>query len=83
MSLTVNFEGLWTSDTKTRLEKALRECVGEPPGDEEWSLAVSSYGRYCIVLVKTAQQTRRKVFFLRAAELAEAIPMWLEQYPLQ
>jgi len=46
-------------------------------------VAVTSYGSYCIVLVKTAQQARRKLFFLRALELVEAIPIWLKQYPLR
>jgi hypothetical protein len=83
MSLLIDFDGLWDGGSETRVESALRECIGQPPGDEEWSVAVTSYGSYCMVFVKTAQQTRRKMFFLSASELAEALPVWLKQYPLR
>lgn len=83
MSLHVDFDGLWDVQTKARIDRALRSCIGDPPQDEEWSALVTSYGSYCIVLVKTLQQTRRKLFLLRALELSEAIPGWLKQYPLQ
>jgi hypothetical protein len=83
MTLKIDFDGLWDWGTKTRFESTLRECIGEAPGNEEWNVFVTSYGCYCVVLVKTPQHTRRKVFLLRALELVEAIPAWLKQYPLQ
>ena len=83
MSLLIDFDGLWNGGTEARVENALRECIGQPPGDEEWNVAVTSYGSYCMVVVKTAQQTRRKMFFLSASELVEALPVWLKQYPLR
>jgi hypothetical protein len=83
MGLHIEFDGIGDSETRVRIESALRQCICEPPEDEEWDVAVTSYGRYCIVLVKTAQQARKKLFFLRALELVEAIPIWLKQYPLR
>jgi len=83
MSLQIAFDGLWDSATMRRIESALRSCIGEPPGNEEWTVAVTSFGSFCVVFVKAAQQTRRKVFFVRSLELAEAIPEWLGQYPLR
>ena len=82
VSLQIDFDGLWNQGTMKRLESALRECI-DPPLGEVWSVSVTSFGSYCVVLVKATQQTRRKIFFLQAAELAEAIPVWLKQYPLQ
>jgi hypothetical protein len=82
MGLQIDFEGLWNQGTMKRLENSLRECIDPPPG-EAWSVSVTSFGSYCIVLVRATQQTRRKVFLLQAAKLAEAIPVWLKQYPLQ
>jgi len=83
MSLQIDFDGFWDWSTKKSIESALRECIGDPPRDEEWNVALTSYGGYCIVLAKTTQQTRRKMFFLRPSELAEVIPMWLKEYPLR
>jgi hypothetical protein len=81
MGLQILFDGLWNQGTMKRLESSLRECI-DPPSGEAWSVTVTSFGSYCIVLVKATQQTCRKVFLLRAAELPEAIPAWLKQYPL-
>jgi hypothetical protein len=83
MSLQINFDGLWDCETYTRIESTLRECVGTPPGDDEWNVSVTSYGNFCVVLVKTLQQTRRKAFELCGLELAAAIPAWLKEYPLE
>jgi hypothetical protein len=82
MGLQIDFDGLWNQDTVERLESALRECI-DPPSGEVWSVSVTSFGSYCVVLLKATQQTRRKVFLLQAAELAEAVPVWLKLYPLQ
>jgi hypothetical protein len=83
MGLQIDFDGLWNQGTIERLESALRKCIGDPPPGEIWRVSVTSFGSYCVVLVKATQQTCRKVFFMKAAELAEAIPVWLKQYPLQ
>jgi hypothetical protein len=83
MALRIDFDGFWDWGTTRRIEGALRQCLGDPPSGEEWSVSVTSFGSYCVVLVKTNHQTRRKLFLLHPFELTEAIPNWLKQYPLQ
>lgn len=82
MSLHIDFEGVWDVHTKVLVESALRACIGDLPEGAEWSVSVGSFGGYCTIIVKATQQTRRKVFLLRASELSEAIPDWLKAYPL-
>jgi hypothetical protein len=82
VDLQVDFEGISDSETRDRIEKAVRG-VGDVPEGERWSVRVSSLGSGCQVLVKTPNQTRKKLFFLRARELPEAIPTWLRQYLLR
>lgn len=83
MAVEIDFKGLWECGTKMRFESTLRGCIGNPPENEEWSILVTSYGRYCVVLAKAPQHTCRKVFGLRSLEFIDAIPAWLEQHPLE
>lgn len=83
MSLRIEFDGVSDCNTMQNIETALRSHIGTSPNDEEWSVSIRSHGSFCVVLVKTAQQTRRKLFFLPAAELADAIPEWLDRYHLR
>ena len=83
MSLHINFDGVSDSGIQARIETAIRDCIGNPPRGEDWSVTVTSFGSGCTVVVKTPNQTRKKVFLLRASELPEAIPPWLRQYPLR
>lgn len=83
MSLFIEFEGFWEMTTRARTETALRTCIGNPPLGEGWTVLVTSFSDFCVVRVKTLQQTRRKVFLVCSSRLAELIPKWLEQYPLQ
>jgi len=82
MALQIDFDGVWDWGTRERIESALREGVGDPPSGESWNVSVTSFGAYCVVLVKATKHTCRKVFLLRAAELPQAIPAWLKLYPL-
>jgi hypothetical protein len=83
MSLEIQFGGLWDCKTETHVESTLRECVGDVPGNEKWKVSITSYGSYCVVLVKTPRQTCRKVFALMALASNDAIPAWLNEYPLK
>jgi len=83
MSLEIQFGGMWDCTTETHVERTLRECVGEVPDYEEWKVSVTCYGTYCVVLVKTPRQTCRKVFPLQGLASGEAIPAWLNGYPLK
>lgn len=84
MGLRIDFDGVKDLEARAHIESALRECIGEPPTkDEDWTVSVSMFGSYSTVSVKTPNQTRRKMFFLNASHLAEAIPVWLQQYPLR
>ena len=66
-----------------RIESALQPCMVEVAAEQDCSIIVTSYGTYCSVLVKTANQTRRKIFLMRPVELAAAVPAWLRLYPFR
>lgn len=83
MGLCIDFGGLWDVQTQEHIEDTIRTCIGDPPVGHEWSVLITSYGGFCVVLIKTTEQTRRKLFLLPAAELADAIPPWLDLYPLR
>jgi len=83
MGLSIGFDGLWEESTRSRIENVLQTCVGDPPLGEEWTILVTCFVDFCVVRVTTLQQTRRKVFLSRPSDLADLIPNWLEQYPLQ
>jgi hypothetical protein len=79
MIVDIRFEGLWDCTTKRHFESALREYIGNAPENERWDVIVTSYGRYCVLLAKTSQQSFRKVFVLRGLEFVDAISAWLKQ----
>jgi hypothetical protein len=83
MAVEIDFKGLWEFGTMERFESTLRGCIGNPPENEEWSILVTSYGCYCVVLAKAPEHTCRKIFGLRSLEFIDAIPAWLEQRPLE
>ena len=83
MGLHIDFDGVWDMKARARIEGAVRDCVGEPPKNEDWDVSIRTFGGYCLVSVKTLHQTRRKMFFSDVSKLAEAIPEWLQQYPLR
>lgn len=84
MALKTEFEGFWDPDNKTNIERAIRECVGEPPKDEEWVVSIARQFPFqpCTVHVKTLKQTRSRLFFEPSVSLSKAIPDWLRLYPL-
>ena len=85
MGLKTKFEGFWDPDNRASIERAIRECVGEPPKDEEWVVSIARDFPYqpCSVQVKTLKQTRSRLFFDQSAALSKAIPDWLRLYPLR
>lgn len=83
MAVEIDFKGLWECGTMERFESTLRDSIGNPPENEEWSILATSYGGYCVVLAKAPQHTCRKIFGLRSWEFIDAIPAWLEQHPLE
>jgi len=84
MSLSLHFTGYWDAATQGQLEKAIRECIGEPPKDQEWSVSLSrSFSLLsCDVRVKTLHQTRSRMFLDDLSALPKAITDWLNLYPL-
>lgn len=83
MSLRIDFDVLWDPQAEVQVENAIRACVTDPGEGESWTALVTSFDSFCTILVRATQQTRRKLFLLPASELAEAIPEWLQQYPLR
>jgi len=79
----IGFEGLWDCTMKKHLESALRECIGDAPGNEGCNIVVISYGTYCVLLARTPQHSFRKVFTLQGLEFVDAISAWMRQFPLQ
>jgi hypothetical protein len=83
MGLHIDIDGVCDLKARTHIESAIRECIGEPPGDEDWNVSISGFGGYSVVVVRTPRQARRKMFFSNVWNLSEAIPEWLQQYPLR
>ena len=83
MSLHIHFDGPWEDETQAHLESTLRSYIGNPPGDQTWTVLVTCYGNFSTVEVRTGQQSRKKLFLLCASELAKAISDWLGMYPLK
>ncbi|HXX46008.1 MAG TPA: hypothetical protein VEJ38_14860 [Candidatus Acidoferrales bacterium] len=85
MSLTVNFDGSWDSQTRKEIEDAVRRCIGEPPNNESWAVLLSAglSGDFCEVQVTTAHQSRSRLFFDDSSKLAKAITEWIGMYPLR
>jgi len=83
MGLRIDFDGFGDMKARPRIEAAIRDCIGEPLADEDWNVSITTFGAYSVVSVKTLQQARRKMFYLNFSRLAEAIPEWLQQYPLR
>ena len=82
MSLSLDFTGDWGPATQGEVEGAIRECIGEPPRGEDWSVSLRRSPFYCEVRVKTPRQTRRRMFVHDLSELAKAVTDWLVSYPL-
>ena len=85
MGLNLHFDGFWDEETKGNIEHAIRDCIGEPPKDEEWVVSIVRHYTFqpCAVQVKTLKQTRSRLFFEQSSALSKAIPDWLKLYPLQ
>ena len=85
MGLIVDFNEGWDSQTKSKIERALRECLAEPPDGENWkvSLVAGFAYSYCEVRVVTPNQTRSRLFFEDPHSLVTAVRDWLQLYPLR
>ena len=82
MSLSLNFTGDWDAATQGELESAIRECIGEPPRGEDWSVSLRRSSFFCDVRFKTLRQTRSRMFMDDLSALSKAITDWLMAYPL-
>lgn len=85
MGLIVNFNEGWDPKTKSNIEREIRQCISDPPIDEEWVVSVIAgfSQNYCDVRVTTPNQTRTRLFFEEAPKLAKAITDWINMYPLR
>jgi hypothetical protein len=78
MGFHIDVDGVSDSKAEAGIESAIRECVGEPPRDEEWNMSVSSREDQSCVVVRTPRQALRKIFFSHFWNLSAAIPAWLQ-----
>jgi len=85
LALIIDFSEGWHLQTKRDIESALRKCIAEPPGGENWvvSLAAGFAQNYCEVRVTTPTQTRRRFFFEEPGHLPKVITDWINLYPLR
>ena len=81
MSLQISVEGISDPGQRSKIENAIRDGVGECPEDEDWRVTAACFDDSCTVLFKTPRQSRTKVFVRNAAELPDAIRVWLKMYP--
>ena len=63
MSLHVEFDGIRDSETLRRIENAIRQCMGDPPADEEWITSVTSFGYYCRIVVQRSTKHAKNSSF--------------------
>jgi hypothetical protein len=82
MSLHIDMEGVSDQQAKKQIESSIRECVGEPPKNEEWNISISRSDGQSVVVVRTPRLALRKLFFSSLWSLSEAIPAWLLQHPV-
>jgi len=85
LGLIIDFNEGWNSQTKGDIEDALRKCIGHPPDGETWvvSLTTGFAQHYCEVRVRTASQTRTRLFFEEPGNLPKTINDWINLYPLR
>jgi len=85
VGLIVYFDEGWDPKTRRDVEDAVRKCIGDPPGAEEWiaSLTTGLSQNYCEIKLMTPNQTRSRLFFEEAAKLPQAITDWINVYPLR
>jgi len=85
LGLIIDFNEGWNSQTKGDIEDALRKCIGQPPDGETWvvSLTTGFAQHYCEVRVRTASQTRTRLFFEEPGNLPKTINDWINLYPLR
>ena len=81
MGLRIDFDGYWDDATRLLIGEAVRTCMGEPPGGENWSVSVDRTAAYCDLCVTTPRQTRRRMFFDELQMLPRAVCNWLKLYP--
>jgi hypothetical protein len=65
------------------IERAIRDCIGVRPNEEEWKVWIRASGIHCEIKIKGPTQTREKFFFEDGHPLGERIRKWLLLYPLQ
>ncbi len=82
MSLHIDMEGVSDQQAKKEIESSIRECVGEPPKNEDWNISISRSDGQSLVVVRTPRLALRKLFFSSLWGLPDAIPAWLHQHPV-
>jgi hypothetical protein len=82
MPLHIDIDGVLDLKAKAQIESSVRECVGDPPTDEEWNVSISRLDAQSVVVVRTPRQAVRKMFFSNLWDLSAAIPAWLQQHPI-
>jgi hypothetical protein len=82
MGLHIDIDGVCDPKAKTSIESTIRECVGEPPKDEEWNVSISSHEGQSVVVMRTPRQAHRKIFSSNLWNLSAVIPAWLQQHPI-
>ncbi len=83
--LTISIELNEISDLKIQkgIESVIRDCIGDRPKTEAWSVWIRTSGGHCQVTVKGPTQTRERFFFDDTHMLPEKIRDWLASYPFR
>ena len=83
MSLGIGIEGIADPAKRLDIETAIRECVGDPPGDEQWSIVAVFYEGSCTLLLKTPKLSRTKLLVYDGTEPTDVVRDWLRLYPMR
>jgi len=83
VGLHIEIDGVRNSQARAQMERAIRECIGQLPNEEEWDVSFNRKDGQSVLVVRTPHQARRKVFyFSNDWDLSEAIPAWLQEHPV-
>lgn len=82
MTISIERGEISDSETGTKIENAIRDCIGARP-TEDWKASIELSDRFCKVTLRGPVQTRSAVFYDERTTLPEKIAEWLNLYPLR
>jgi hypothetical protein len=83
LAISIELNGISDPFIKEKVERVIRDCIGDRPTVEDWEIQIRASFGHCQVTVKAPNQTRERMFFDDIHALPEKIRTWLESYPFR